>query len=99
TRSYGDWSSDVCSSDLLSLQNIRKVSEDPLCKESPRLRIIGIKTYLDGGMLTGSAYMRQPWGVSKIYSINDPEYRGVLQIPRDQIGRASCRKECRSRWW
>ena len=27
---------------------------------------------LDGGMLTGSAYMRQPWGVSKIYAIDDP---------------------------
>ena len=40
------------------------------------LRIIGIKTYLDGGMLTGSAYMRQPWGLSKIYAIDDPRYRG-----------------------
>jgi predicted amidohydrolase YtcJ len=49
------------------------------------LRIIGVKTYLDGGMLTGSAYMRQPWGVSKIYSIRDPEYRGVLMIPRERL--------------
>ena len=44
------------------------------------LRIVGIKIYLDGGMLTGSAYMREPWGVSKIYSITDPQYRGVLFI-------------------
>jgi predicted amidohydrolase YtcJ len=29
--------------------------------------------------------MRQPWGVSKIYSIRDPEYRGVLMIPRDRL--------------
>lgn len=48
------------------------------------LNIIGIKQYLDGGMLTGSAYMRQPWGVSKIYGISDPEYRGVLFIPRER---------------
>jgi predicted amidohydrolase YtcJ len=49
------------------------------------LRIIGIKTFLDGGMLTGSAYMREPWGVSKIYSITDPEYRGVRFIPQDRL--------------
>jgi hypothetical protein len=49
------------------------------------LRIIGIKTYLDGGMLTGSAYMRQPWGVSEIYSIHDPDYRGVLFIPKERL--------------
>jgi predicted amidohydrolase YtcJ len=36
-------------------------------------------------MLTGSAYMRQPWGVSKIYAIDDPNYRGLLFIPRDKL--------------
>jgi predicted amidohydrolase YtcJ len=65
---------------------IRLVAEDPLFKHSNEwLRLIGIKTYLDGGMLTGSAYMRQPWGVSAIYAIRDPEYRGVLFIPRDRL--------------
>jgi predicted amidohydrolase YtcJ len=49
------------------------------------LRVIGIKTFLDGGMLTGSAYMRRPWGVSKIYSIDDPDYRGVLFIPPERL--------------
>jgi predicted amidohydrolase YtcJ len=66
-------------------QNIRKVSRDPLCRGGPMLRIVGIKTYLDGGMLTGSAYMREPWGVSKIYAITDPKYRGLLFIPRDRL--------------
>ncbi len=65
--------------------NIRKVAEDPLSKGDSLLRIVGIKTYLDGGMLTGSAYMRAPWGVSKIYSITDPNYRGVLFIPKDRL--------------
>src|SRR2546427_8969726 len=37
------------------------------------LWVRGIKTYMDGGMLTGSAYMLKPWGVSKVYSIDDPE--------------------------
>ena len=49
------------------------------------LRVIGIKTFLDGGMLTGSAYMLEPWGVSKTYSITDPQYRGVLLIPRERL--------------
>jgi predicted amidohydrolase YtcJ len=64
---------------------IRKVADHPLHRGGPRLRIVGIKTYLDGGMLTGSAYMRAPWGVSKIYAIDDPSYRGVLFIPPERL--------------
>lgn len=64
---------------------IRAVAQHPLCQGDARLRIIGIKTFLDGGMLTGSAYMRQPWGVSDIYSIRDPDYRGVLFIEHDRL--------------
>ncbi len=44
------------------------------------LWVRGLKVFLDGGMLTGSAYMLQPWGVSSIYSIADPNYRGMLYI-------------------
>jgi predicted amidohydrolase YtcJ len=65
---------------------IRDVARHPLFKTSdPMLRIIGIKTFLDGGMLTGSAYMRQPWGTSTIYSITDPNYRGTLFIPKERL--------------
>jgi predicted amidohydrolase YtcJ len=65
---------------------IASVARNPLHTENDDwLRIIGIKTYLDGGMLTGSAYMREPWGVSEIYGITDPGYRGVLFIPRDRL--------------
>jgi hypothetical protein len=65
---------------------IRQVAEDPLFKQrDEQLRIIGVKTYLDGGMLTGSAYMREPWGVSPIYGITDPDYRGVRFIPKDRL--------------
>ncbi len=66
-------------------KDIRKVAEHPLRKGDAMLRIVGIKTYLDGGMLTGSAYMRQPWGKSTIYSITDPQYRGLLFIPRERL--------------
>jgi predicted amidohydrolase YtcJ len=65
---------------------IRAVANDPLFKKPDDfLRIIGIKMFLDGGMLTGSAYMRQPWGVSDIYSIKDPNYRGVRFIPPERL--------------
>jgi predicted amidohydrolase YtcJ len=36
-------------------------------------------------MLTGSAYMREPWGISKIYAIDDPAYRGVRFIPAERL--------------
>ena len=69
------------------IQNqIRNVARMSLHTEDDDwLRIVGVKTYLDGGMLTGSAYMREPWGVSEIYGITDPTYRGVLFIPRDRL--------------
>jgi predicted amidohydrolase YtcJ len=66
-------------------RHIRSIAASPLRKDDPMLRIIGIKTFLDGGMLTGSAYMLEPWGVSTIYSITDPKYRGVLLIPPDRL--------------
>jgi predicted amidohydrolase YtcJ len=68
------------------IAKIHDVAANPLSKEQDDwLRIIGIKTFLDGGMLTGSAYMLRPWGVSEIYSIKDPAYRGVRFIPQDRL--------------
>ena len=64
---------------------IRKIARHPLRAEDPMLRIIGVKVFLDGGMLTGSAYMRKPWGVSKIYSITDPEYRGIRFVSGEKL--------------
>lgn len=66
-------------------KRIRKIAENPLCKGSPMLRIVGVKAFLDGGMLTGSAFLREPWGVSKIYSITDPQYRGLLFIEKEKL--------------
>ena len=72
-----------------SLDDIRKriadVGRSPLRADDPMLRVIGIKTFLDGGMLTGSAYMLEPWGPSRMYSITDPAYRGVLLIPKERL--------------
>jgi predicted amidohydrolase YtcJ len=66
-------------------EKLKEISQHPARKPDPWVRIIGIKTFLDGGMLTGSAYMREPWGVSKIYSITDPQYRGVLFIEPEKL--------------
>jgi predicted amidohydrolase YtcJ len=65
--------------------DIRQVAKHPLVRGGPRLRIVGIKTFLDGGMLTGSAYMLAPWGKSGIYAIDDPGYRGELFIPPQRL--------------
>ncbi len=68
-------------------QAVRRVTAHPLHQYNPWLWLRGLKIYLDGGMLTGSAYMREPWGVSKIYSITDPQYRGVLFVEPEKLYR------------
>jgi predicted amidohydrolase YtcJ len=67
---------------------IMKAAKDPLHKYDPWLWLRGLKSYMDGGMLTGSAYMREPWGLSKIYSITDPNYRGLRYIEPEPLYRA-----------
>jgi len=66
-------------------EKIQAIGQHPLRQADAMLRIIGIKTMLDGGMLTGSAYMLEPWGISDIYSIRDPRYRGVRFIEEDRL--------------
>ncbi len=66
-------------------ERMRKAASDPLHRYDNMLWLRGAKSYLDGGMLTGSAYMREPWGVSKVYSIEDPSYRGMLYIQPDKL--------------
>jgi predicted amidohydrolase YtcJ len=68
---------------------ILKAAKDPLHQYDPWLWLRGLKSFLDGGMLTGSAYMREPWGLSKIYSITDPEYRGLRYIEPEPLYRAA----------
>jgi len=59
---------------------------DPYFKNpDPRLGIIGVKVFEDGGMLTGSAYFNQPWGTSTIYGIVDPRYRGMQYIDPERL--------------
>jgi predicted amidohydrolase YtcJ len=51
------------------------------------IRIGALKIILDGGILTGTAFMREPWGLKakEIYGIKDPEYRGILNYDRPEL--------------
>jgi predicted amidohydrolase YtcJ len=49
------------------------------------IRIGPIKFFLDGGMLNGTAYMRQPWPPGDTYQIVEKDYRGLLFTPPEQV--------------
>lgn len=49
------------------------------------VRIGPLKTFLDGGMLNGTAYMRQPWPPGPTYQVTEKDYRGLLFIKPDQL--------------
>ncbi|QDV85130.1 amidohydrolase [Planctomycetes bacterium TBK1r] len=67
-------------------QRLDEIASDPLFKSpDPRLGVIGVKVFEDGGMLTGSAYFTRPWGTSSIYGIVDPRYRGMQFIDDDRL--------------
>lgn len=77
-------------------KRLDKAANHPLHQYDAWLWLRGVKVFLDGGMLTGSAYMRQPWGPSPIYSITDPEYRGLLFIqpePLEQMARYALERD------
>jgi len=51
------------------------------------LRVGPLKLVADGGILIGTSYMREPYGMqaAQLYGIDDPEYRGFLTISADKI--------------
>jgi predicted amidohydrolase YtcJ len=50
-------------------------------------RIGALKIVLDGGILTGTAYLREPWGdkARNIFGIEDTRYRGILNYTRSEV--------------
>ncbi len=49
-------------------------------------RVGPLKVFADGGILIGTAYLREPYGEhTAIYGYHDPEYRGVLALPRENL--------------
>ncbi len=51
------------------------------------VKVGSLKAVVDGGILTGTAFLRQPWGTGakEIYGITDPEYRGILVIHKKAL--------------
>ena len=49
-------------------------------------RVGTLKTFLDGGICMGTAYLRKPYGPNTgLYGYHDPDYRGVLRVPEANI--------------
>src|SRR2546430_4553459 len=83
TRFDCDWSSDVCSSDLTQVTTA-------LAEQQPVISVDTKKKELVGDFRNNGREYR-PQG-------NPEEVRVHDFLIKEQIGRASCRKECRSRW-
>ncbi len=50
------------------------------------LRAGSLKIVMDGGILIGTAYLREPYGEhTDVYGYHDPDYRGVLAVPRENV--------------
>ncbi len=63
------------------------------------VRVGALKTFMDGGILTGTAWLRQPWGegAKEVYGIADPTYRGVLHITAKELA-PLVQAACESGW-
>lgn len=44
-----------------------------------------LKTVMDGDLLTGTAYLRTPWGIGPTYQITEPADRGLLFQDQDVL--------------
>ena len=51
------------------------------------VRTGSLKVFLDGGILTGTAWLQEPWGekAGKIFGIKDPSYRGIVNYSRKEL--------------
>lgn len=61
------------------------------------VRVGPIKLFLDGGMLNGTAYMRQPWPPGPTYQITEKDYRGLLFLQPERLTEA-VEEAVRRRW-
>src|SRR5439155_4340448 len=54
------------------------------------LKVGPLKIVVDGGILLGTSFMRQPYGLSarQLYAVDDPGYRGFLTLTPQQIASA-----------
>lgn len=64
-----------------------------------RLKVGALKILVDGGILAGTAFMREPYGLqaASLYGVDDPAYRGFLTLTPEVIARVF--KEGHDRGW
>jgi predicted amidohydrolase YtcJ len=61
------------------------------------VRIGPLKMFLDGGMLNGTAYMREPWPIGPTYQVTNKNYRGLLFVKPDRLN-AACEEAAKKKW-
>src|SRR5207248_4167714 len=88
TRSYGDWSSDVCSSDLKG--SAWKVAARYQKEKKQEIEISGDCDVFVSFNHEAPLFCAAPLGILVVLF--------PFITPHSKIGRASCRKDCRSRW-
>ena len=51
------------------------------------VKIGSLKIFMDGGILTGTAYLSEPWGekAQRIFGIDDPLYKGIINYSREDL--------------
>jgi hypothetical protein len=51
------------------------------------VRVGALKIVADGGILAGTSFMREPYGLqaAELYGVDDPSYRGFLTLSADKI--------------
>lgn len=51
------------------------------------VKIGALKIFIDGGILTGTAYLTEPWGekAAEIFGIEEPDFHGVLRYSYDKV--------------
>ncbi|MCE5272964.1 amidohydrolase [bacterium] len=71
----------------------------PTCEGDDWIRTGRLKYVLDGGILTGTAYLSQPWGskANALFGIDDPAYRGILRLNEDEFT-MFCRAGAENGW-
>jgi len=80
------------------LKTVRRITRESITEELMKyenstgygdkwVRIGSLKIYLDGGILTGTAFLQEPWGekARAIYGITDPAYKGVINYSREEL--------------
>src|SRR5699024_11280821 len=95
TRSKRDWSSDVCSSDLITLKGIFPMNKHKtLCAATALLLACGL-LFAGCGQASSAASSEAAPAASSSAASSEENAAYSYTFTDDQIGRASCREQVR----